>query len=90
MPKTANNVPPRNHIARPGRLLFLGGLLLFANLWFPSRASAQTPKNCQSQVYDAQLRRQNRSYAEGRDLLNRLVLDGQASARSSARTTAEE
>ena len=90
MPKTANNVPPRNHIARPGRLAFLGGLLLLANLWFPSRAFAQHPKNCQTQAYDAQLRRQNRSYAEGRDLLNRLVLDGQASAGSRARTTTEE
>src|SRR3712207_376843 len=88
MPKTANNVPPLNHVARPGRLLFLGGLLLFANLWFP--AFAQTPKNCQTQVYDAQLRRQNPSYAQGRDLLNPLVLDGQASARSRARQTAEE
>jgi hypothetical protein len=89
MPKTANNVPLLNHIARPGRLAFLGGLLLFANLWFPYRATAQTPKNCQSQVYDSLLRRQNRSYAEGRDLLNRLVLEKKASARTGA-TEAEE
>jgi hypothetical protein len=89
MPKTANNVPTLNHVARPGRLAFLGGLLLLANLWFPFRAAAQTPKNCQSQAYDSLLRRQNRSYAEGRDLLNRLVLQNKASARTGA-TEAEE
>ena len=89
MPKTANNVPILNHITRPGRLAFLGGLLLLVNLWFPIRAAAQTPKNCQTQVYDSLLRRQNRSYAEGRDLLNRLVLEKKASARTGA-TEAEE
>ena len=90
MPKTANNVPPHKRIARPGRLLFPGGLLLFAWLWLAPPAAAQTPKNCASERYDSLLRRQNRSYAEGRDLLNRLVRERQASARPGARTTEEK
>jgi len=80
MPKTAN-VPLRNPITRSGRALRLGGLLLIW-LWLPSLSAAQTPRRCLAQSYDSLLRSRNPAYAQGRDLLNRLLLEPTASART--------